>query len=53
MTNDTLNVTASLLGVPGAQIYYEVQGSGPALPLIPDGPADAGNIGLRVCHKSH
>ncbi len=32
----------SLLKVPGAQIYYERQGSGPLLLMIPGGPADAG-----------
>ncbi|MGW5682127.1 alpha/beta fold hydrolase [Nonomuraea sp. NPDC003754] len=30
------------LQVPGAQLYYEVQGSGPILLMIPGGPADAG-----------
>jgi pimeloyl-ACP methyl ester carboxylesterase len=30
------------LKVPGAQIYYEVYGSGPILLMIPGGPADAG-----------
>jgi pimeloyl-ACP methyl ester carboxylesterase len=32
----------STLKVPGAQIYYEVQGSGPILLIIPGGPQDAG-----------
>jgi pimeloyl-ACP methyl ester carboxylesterase len=32
----------SRLKVPGATLYYEVQGSGPALILIPGGPTDAG-----------
>jgi pimeloyl-ACP methyl ester carboxylesterase len=35
-------VQPSLLKVPGAQIYYEVQGSGPVLLMIPGGPTDAG-----------
>ena len=30
------------LKVPGANIYYEVHGSGPVLLMIPGGPADAG-----------
>jgi pimeloyl-ACP methyl ester carboxylesterase len=33
---------SSILRAPGAQIYYEVQGSGPVLLMIPGGPADAG-----------
>jgi pimeloyl-ACP methyl ester carboxylesterase len=33
---------SSSLKVPSAQLYYEVQGSGPLLLLIPGGPADAG-----------
>lgn len=37
-----LTVQSSTLRVPGAQIYYEVQGTGPILLLIPGGPADAG-----------
>jgi pimeloyl-ACP methyl ester carboxylesterase len=33
---------SALLKVPGAQLYYEVQGSGPVLLMIPGGPTDAG-----------
>jgi len=33
---------SSTLKVPGARIYYEVQGSGPILLIIPGGPQDAG-----------
>jgi len=33
---------SSTLKVPGAKIYYEMQGSGPLLLMIPGGPADAG-----------
>ena len=33
---------SSTLKVPGAKIYYEVQGSGPMLLIIPGGPQDAG-----------
>ena len=33
---------SSLLKVPGANLYYEMRGSGPLLLLIPGGPADAG-----------
>jgi pimeloyl-ACP methyl ester carboxylesterase len=36
--------------VPGATIYYEVQGSGPVLVMIPGGPTDAGIFaGLARC----
>ncbi|HEX2647855.1 MAG TPA: alpha/beta hydrolase, partial [Candidatus Dormibacteraeota bacterium] len=35
-------VDIKTLKVPGASIYYEVRGSGPALLCIPGGPADAG-----------
>lgn len=33
---------SAMLAVPGAQIYYEVAGSGPTLLIIPGGPQDAG-----------
>ena len=33
---------SSTLKVPGAKIYYEMQGSGPILLIIPGGPQDAG-----------
>jgi pimeloyl-ACP methyl ester carboxylesterase len=33
---------SSTLKVPGARIYYEVQGAGPMLLMIPGGPQDAG-----------
>jgi pimeloyl-ACP methyl ester carboxylesterase len=33
---------SEILKVLGAQLYYEVQGSGPVLLMIPGGPADAG-----------
>jgi pimeloyl-ACP methyl ester carboxylesterase len=33
---------SSTLKVPGASIYYEAQGSGPLLLIIPGGPQDAG-----------
>ena len=33
---------SSTLKVPGARIYYEMQGSGPVLLIIPGGPQDAG-----------
>ena len=36
------NVEVKRLQVPGASIYYELRGSGPALLCIPGGPADAG-----------
>jgi pimeloyl-ACP methyl ester carboxylesterase len=37
-----VTVKSQTLKVPGAQIYYEVYGSGPILLMIPGGPADAG-----------
>ena len=42
MTTATTNIQSSLLKVQGAQIYYEVQGTGPVLLMIPGGPTDAG-----------
>jgi pimeloyl-ACP methyl ester carboxylesterase len=36
------DVDVRTLKVPGASLYYEVRGSGPALLCIPGGPADAG-----------
>lgn len=42
MSTTLANVHSATLKVPGAQIYYEVQGSGPILLMIPGGPADAG-----------
>src|SRR5919201_6789801 len=37
----TTTFKADTLEVPGAEIYYEVRGSGPVLLLMPGGPADA------------
>lgn len=34
--------TNATLNVPGARIYYETQGTGPVLLIIPGGPQDAG-----------
>lgn len=42
MAIENPTVQSSLLKVPGAHIYYERQGSGPVLLMIPGGPADAG-----------
>jgi pimeloyl-ACP methyl ester carboxylesterase len=41
---DAMNyhMKSSTLKVPGASIYYEAQGSGPLLLIIPGGPQDAG-----------
>jgi pimeloyl-ACP methyl ester carboxylesterase len=39
MTKSTKSAT---LTVPGATLYYEVQGTGPVLLIIPGGPQDAG-----------
>lgn len=41
-TTMTATTKSSMLKVPGASIYYEKQGSGPLLLLIPGGPQDAG-----------
>jgi pimeloyl-ACP methyl ester carboxylesterase len=41
MKQMTTTFTPATLEVPGAEIYYEVRGSGPALLLMPGGPADA------------
>jgi pimeloyl-ACP methyl ester carboxylesterase len=37
----TKTFKTDMLDVPGAEIYYEVRGSGPVLLLMPGGPADA------------
>src|ERR1700677_899115 len=42
MTTAMQTIHSSLLKVPGAQLYCEVQGSGPVLLMIPGGPTDAG-----------
>lgn len=42
MSTTTLAIRSSILKVPGARLYYEVQGSGPVLLMIPGGPTDAG-----------
>ena len=38
------NVTVETLKVPGANLYYEVRGSGPVLLTITGGPVDAGTM---------
>jgi len=40
--NAPVTVKTETLKVPGANIYYEVRGSGPVLLMMPGGPADAG-----------
>ena len=42
MQSSQIEPRANTLKVPGATLYYEVQGSGPVLLMIPGGPADAG-----------
>ncbi|MGB6691362.1 MAG: alpha/beta hydrolase [Terracidiphilus sp.] len=42
MQSSQIETRANTLKVPGAKLYYEVQGSGPVLLMIPGGPADAG-----------
>lgn len=39
--NRTAPMTTQRLRVPGANLYYEVRGSGPVLLMMPGGPADA------------
>jgi len=39
--NSVVTIKTGSLKVPGASIYYEVQGSGPVLLMVPGGPADA------------
>lgn len=41
MLQTTKTFDAATIEVPGAEIYYEVRGSGPVLLLMPGGPADA------------
>ncbi|MEV4567686.1 alpha/beta hydrolase [Nonomuraea sp. NPDC049419] len=42
------------LPVPGAQLHYEVRGSGPLLLMIPGAPADAGALaGVAACLSGH
>src|SRR5204862_8356174 len=41
MATTTTSYRKETLDVPGATLYYEVRGSGPALLLMPGGPADA------------
>ncbi|HUH62546.1 MAG TPA: alpha/beta hydrolase [Terracidiphilus sp.] len=43
-------VRCSTLDVPGAKLYYEVQGAGPLLLMIPGGPADAGIFAAISAH---
>ena len=40
--SQTIPMKVDTLEVPGASLYYEVRGSGPALLMMPGGPADAG-----------
>jgi pimeloyl-ACP methyl ester carboxylesterase len=42
MSTATLKLQSSTLKVPGAQLYFEIQGTGPILLMIPGGPTDAG-----------
>jgi pimeloyl-ACP methyl ester carboxylesterase len=39
--SSTVATTIESLNVPGANLYYEVRGSGPVLLMMPGGPADA------------
>ena len=41
---ETNKFDTAMLDVPGAELYYEVRGSGPVLLLMPGGPADAGTF---------
>ena len=46
------NVTVDTLKVPGANIHYEVRGTGPVLLLITGGPVDAGTMTGLADHLS-
>jgi pimeloyl-ACP methyl ester carboxylesterase len=37
-----MDMRSGTIAAPGAELYYEMRGAGPALLLIPGGPADAG-----------
>jgi hypothetical protein len=39
--NATMATKIETLNLPGANLYYEIRGSGPVLLLMPGGPADA------------
>jgi pimeloyl-ACP methyl ester carboxylesterase len=39
--SSTMTTKTETLKVPGAELYYEVRGSGPVLLMMPGGPADA------------
>ncbi len=43
-------IRSSTLDVPGAKLYYEAQGAGPVLLMIPGGPADAGIFAALAGH---
>ncbi len=45
--------TSSTLKVPGASLYYEIQGFGPTLLIIPGGPQDAGVFADVSRHLAH
>jgi pimeloyl-ACP methyl ester carboxylesterase len=44
VTTPTTHEPAQVLQVPGAQLYYEISGTGPVLLMIPGGAADAGDF---------
>lgn len=44
---------SSTLKVPGAELYYEMRGSGPTLLVIPGGPQDAGVFADLARHLAH
>lgn len=46
--NTTVSAETETLKVPGANLYYEVRGSGPVLLMMPGGPADAGAFSAIV-----
>ncbi|WP_067966367.1 alpha/beta fold hydrolase [Nocardiopsis trehalosi] len=50
MTTTPTRVHTSTLQVPGADLHYEIRGTGPLLLMIPGAPADAGALaGLAAC----
>ena len=46
----TMATKIETLKVPGANLYYEVRGSGPVLLMMPGGPADASAFRSIVGH---
>ncbi len=46
-------IKTATLNVPGADLYHEVRGAGPALVMMPRGPADAWVVRDNVFPGAH